>query len=92
MKLLKRYGVWVSILVLLLIGAPKAKAEQTTITTAVFITIRELPEEIASENPNTSECLHSQIERNPESMPEINVDKIQSDVGEVTRYTICEKL
>ncbi len=67
-------------------------AEDRTITSAVFITMREEPKEILSENEDLKNCFESQRKQDLESQLEISTEKIVQAKNETEQYTICDKL
>ncbi len=92
METFKKVGIGILISGLLFGVISEVTAEQKTITTNIFITIREEPKDILAKDQNLSNCLDSQKEKNPESEPEIDAEKVQQGQQEITRYTICEKI
>ena len=96
MKILRCLGIGILVVGTLLSYLPKASAESSTITATIFIRVLEKPNEKFEQPPDLQECVDSQLQKNPQSVPEIKVEKLeektQSENIQVIRYTICEKV
>ena len=71
-------------------------AESSTIAATIFIRVLEKPTAKLEQVPDFQECLDSQLQRNPQSMPEIKTEKVEGNIQsggtQTVRYTICEKV
>jgi hypothetical protein len=96
MKILRWLGIAILVMGALLSYLPRASAESSAITATIFIRVLEKPKEKLAQSPDLQECLDSQLQKNPQSVPEIKVERIAqntpSEEPQIIRYTICEKL
>ena len=89
------------VIVILLVGIlpiypPKVSAESSTIAATISITVLGIPNAQIEQLPDAKECLESQLQKNPQSWPEIKVEKIAQNsqllAEQIIRYTIYERL
>lgn len=90
------FGIAILVVGTLLSYLPRASAESSAITATIFIRVLEKPKEEPAPSPDLQEYLDSQLQKNPQSVPEIKVERIAqntpSEEHQIMRYTICEKL
>jgi len=95
MKTTKCLGIVILSVVVLLGYFPKLFAESSTIAATISIVVLERPKGQVELVPDVKECLDSQLQKNPQSLPEIKVEEmalsLQSPESQMVRYTICEK-
>jgi hypothetical protein len=96
MKILRCLGIVILLAAILLNDLPEAFAESSTIAATIFIRVLEKPTVNLAQTPDLQECLDSQLQRNPQSLPEIKVEGLQQNIQsagtQTVRYTIYEKI
>ena len=96
MKILRYLGIGILLAGNLLSYLPNVFADSSTITATIFIRVLEMPKQKSAQPSDFQECLDSQLQKNPQSVPEIKVEKFkentQSGETSIIRYTICEKV
>jgi len=95
MKIL-RYLVMVLLLVgILPIFLAESYAESANLTATISVVVLGAAKGQLDQPLSVTECLESQLQKNPLSLPEIKVEKIiqphQLSAAEIIRYTICER-
>lgn len=95
MKILKCLGIAILAAGALLNYLPSVCAESSTITANIFIRVLGKPKEQFAQSPVLQEVLDSQLQKNPQSVPQIKVEKLTQNTTpeepQIVRYTICEK-
>ncbi len=96
MKTLRSLGILILVGISLLSFLSRACAGSATIAATISIRVLEKPKEGFVQSPDLQECLESQLQKNPGTMPEIKVEETAQNAlsGEpgAVRYTICEKV
>ena len=95
MKILRCLGIVILLVGILQIYPPEVSAESSTIAATISIIVLERPKGQIEQSPDVKECLASQLQKNPQSLPEIKVEKIAQNsqllAEQIIRYTICER-
>ena len=95
MKISRYLAIVILLVGILPIYPPKVYAESSTIAATISITVLGTPKAQIEQLPDAKECLESQLQKNPQSLPEIKVEKIAQNPQllsqQMIRYTICER-
>ena len=95
MKILRYLTILMLLVGSLAVHLTGASAESSTIAATISIIVLGAPKAQIEQLPDAKECLESQLQRNPQSLPEIKVEKIAQNSQllsqQIIRYTICER-
>ena len=95
MKILRYLAILILLAGILPIHLPEIYAESSTIAATISIIVLGTPKAQIEQLPDAKECLESQLQKNPQSFPEIKVEKIAQNSqlldAQIIRYTICER-
>ena len=95
MKISRYLAILVLLVGILPVYPPKVSAESSTIAATISIIVLGTPKAQIEQLPDAKECLESQLQKNPLSLPEIKVEKIAQNsqllAAQIIRYTICER-
>ena len=92
MKILQTALIILLVSVVVMGLAVQAAAEEKTLTTVIYVTVRETPNELLAEDESLNQCFQSQMMKDPKMEPKISTQIIQQAKKETTHYTICDKL